>query len=491
MPDALFDPQLFPHVTADTQAAFRFLYGLLLLGTLLQALPQARRFFLSERWGGYGKSSPYVDAVQNPVVLPIVLVAWFAAGGLLVAGRWTVWAALANVLLCHYFFIGMRWRGVLRGMGAPGFMTYWVGVAVLLLELTRAYAPGAQGTALLALQVDLALVFLSAGVYKLLAGYRENHGVDLGLANPQWGYWWRAFRRARPDHGILKLLNHLGWATEVAAAVLMLLPPTRFLGGALILFTFALIRTQIRLGLLCEMVMLATLLYFHPGSLGQRAVDALSGWVPRTATAAGERGTFGAILAAALVAYLVLVPLVHAGLAVNLYGRRLLPLGLQPLLERVTGIFGIIVWRVFSADVVDFFVHIHRERRDGGGRELLSRYGWRHGLRYAHVGEAITITSLFTTIKYYPSNPALFEERLLRYARTVPCPADCVLVFEYRHVAKGAERFEYVSVAEFTVDPAAGTVSERRLSEGLSIAPVGFGPVHEAARPGTYAPVTR
>ena len=43
---------------------------MLMLATLLQALPEARRFFLSERWGGYAKSSRDVDAVQNPVVVP-------------------------------------------------------------------------------------------------------------------------------------------------------------------------------------------------------------------------------------------------------------------------------------------------------------------------------------------------------------------------------------------------------------------------------------
>src|SRR5213075_134827 len=103
-----------------------------MLATLVQALPEARRFFLSERWGGYAKSSPDVNALQNPVVMPALLAIWIAAAVALTAGRSTVAAALVNLALCRYFFIHMRWKGVLRGMGAPGFLAYSLGLAVFL-----------------------------------------------------------------------------------------------------------------------------------------------------------------------------------------------------------------------------------------------------------------------------------------------------------------------------------------------------------------------
>ena len=32
----------------------------------------------------------------------------------------------------------MRWKGILRGMGAPGFIAYWVGTAVFLHLLPHA-----------------------------------------------------------------------------------------------------------------------------------------------------------------------------------------------------------------------------------------------------------------------------------------------------------------------------------------------------------------
>jgi hypothetical protein len=482
-----------PHLALRTQAFVRFAYGVGLLVMLALTLPHARRFFVSERWGGYARSSRDVDVVQNPIVLPVVYAAWAAAAVLLVTGRWTVWAALVNLLICRELFIRMRWKGVLRGMGAPGFVTYWLAAAVFLLELATRYAPSARPLALLALQVDFALIFLSAGIYKLRAGYRRNFGVDLGLVNPQWGYWWRRYLRLPPGHPLFVGLNQLGWATEIVAAVLMLIPQTRFLGGAIIVLTFAFIATQIRLGLLCEMVALAGVLYFDPGSTGARLVDALFAWAPQTPGANGEVHLLATGLTVGLWAYIALLPFAHLGLSANLYLRHALSPALQRALELYTNTFGIIVWRVFSVDVVGFFIRIHRaSASEPSQRELVSRWGWRNGLRYSSVAEAIVVTSLFTTLKYYPSNNALFVERLLRYARTVPHVRDEVLVFEYVSVLKTDGRWQHAPTVEYVVDVRTSTVEERVLDGRVSVrAAHEHSPVHEAARPGTYAPAPR
>lgn len=487
---------LHPQISVHTQALFRMAYGVLLLGTLVWTLPQWRRFFISERWGGYARSSRDVDFIQNPYVSPLVCAVWFACAVLITLGWWTIWAALLNLLLCRYFFVRMRWRGVLRGMGAPGFMSYWMAAAVFLLELTRAFVPAHHSLALLVLQVDFSFIMLSAGIYKLTAGYARNHGMEGGMVNPEWGYWWRFFARRSPHHWVFKILNQLAWSTEVVAGILMLIPPTRFIGALLILFSFIFIATQIRLGLLCEMVIVCCVLFFHPGSLGDQLanmiVPAGSALLNAPAASVSAPVFINVLLGLFLWAYLVLLPVAHAGLFYNFYGRRRLPALLQRALEFYTNFFGIIIWRVFSVDVVNFFIRIYRRPRAGQGgepRTLLTRYGVTNGLRYAHVGESITVTSLFTTLKYYPSDNALFRERLLRYARTVPCPRDCVLDFEYVSVCKTEDRFEYLTVAEYEVDPVAGSISERIINESVSVhAAHAASPVFAGARPGSYAP---
>jgi hypothetical protein len=238
------------------------------------------------------------------------------------------------------------------------------------------------------------------------------------------------------------------------------------------------------------MVIVACFVFFHPGSAGDALLGSLVPAVPLAAgPAGGALGAVNVLLGAFLWVYLALVPLAHAGLFY--YGRKSLPAPLQKGLELYTNFFGIIIWRVFSVDVVNFCILIHQEPKAGGARKVYSRYGLGGGFRYAHVGESITVTSLFTTLKYYPSNSDRFRERLLRYAATVPCPPDHVLVFEYVSIRKQPDRFALVPVAEFYVDPAAGTIEERTLDETTAIRQgARVSPVHEGAVPGSYAPLS-
>jgi hypothetical protein len=493
MTSLLTSPEvLYPQLSLNAQALFRTVYGILLLGHLLLLLPHSRRFFMSERWKGYAQSSWDVDALQNPIVHPIMMIVWFSCAVLLTFGRGAVWAALVNLLLCRYFFVHMRWKGVLRGMGAPGFMTYWLSAAVFLLEYTTHYAPAVRPVALLVLQVDFALIMLSAGVYKCTAGFPRNHGMELGLVNPEWGYWWRYYRKQSPNHLVIKTLNQLAWTTEVVAAVLMLIPPTRFIGALLIICSFFFIATHIRLALLCHMVMLCGVLFFHPGSAGDYLVGFLFSTATPAVSAAGPGLAFvNQALTFLLWAYLALLPLAYVGIYYNFFARKRFLQPLQRTLEIYTNFFGIIMWRVFTIDLINFFPNIYHQPRAGGERTLVTHYGWRAGsVRFSHVGESITLTCLFTTLKYYPSNNKLFVQRLLRYARTVPTPDGSVLIFEYIHINKTDTKFEFVIGAEYVVDVVAATVTERILNAQVNVhAAHAASPLHEGARPGSYAPL--
>src|SRR5262245_23667968 len=102
MPDAFF-----PELGASTEVLIRAAYGVLMAATLVQILPEARRFLVSERWGGYAKSSPDVDAIQNPIAMPVLLAVWMASVVALTVGWREPWPALVNLALCRYFFIHM------------------------------------------------------------------------------------------------------------------------------------------------------------------------------------------------------------------------------------------------------------------------------------------------------------------------------------------------------------------------------------------------
>jgi hypothetical protein len=478
-----------PDLTPASQAFLRGAYGVLLLGTLLRVLPHGRRYFHSERWGGYAQSSRAVDLLQNPWVYPLLMTVWLIAAALLVVGARPVWAAAVNLALCYYFFVWMRWRGVLRGMGAPGFMTFWLGAAVFFLEFTSHHAPQCRSLALLMFQADYALIMFSAGVYKWTAGYARNEGMEYGMVNPQWGYFHRFWRRLRPGNPLFAVQNQLAWSVEIVAAVLMLIPATRLLGAAMIILSFVYIATQIRLCLLTEMVMVGGILFLAPGTGPQLLLDALSPWGAAVSSATPAPPWLVGTIKVWLWAYLALLPLAHGGLFWNFYTGKRLWRTVQILLERYTNAFGLIIWRVFSADHTNFYLRIYRQVRDHSEPPVLvSNYDAFLG-RYQHVAESITLTSVFTSLKYYAGNAALFHERLLRYARTIRCSDDEQLLFEYVSIRKIDGRFVDVPTAEFAVDLQAGTVTERPLQNDTRCLRSGVpgSPLRQGSRPGSYA----
>jgi hypothetical protein len=475
-------------LSADTQALLRIAYGVLLIGTLAHALPHVARFFLTERWGGYTESDTSTERLLNARVMPLLLSTWALAGVALVVGYAVVLAAAIALLIARYFFISLRWRGVLRGMGAPGFITYWLAAAVFLVETTSRYAPAARPFAIFALRLDFAAILFSAGIYKLTAGYARGEGMELGLVNPQWGRWWRGWKRLQPRHPLFLLLDQLAWSTEIAAAVFVLVPALRPLGALLIAGSFAFVGSQIRLGFLCPMLVLVSVIYVDAGTSADAMIASVMRLVTDPSHPVSTWPSLETLLVTALVAYAAVLPLIHAGLFYNLYGGRALPGPLQTLLERVANFFGIIVWRVFSADLVDFFVEVTRET--DAHRDPVTRWNQHAPRRFRHVAEAITLTTLFTTLRYYPGNDQLLHERLLRYARTVPCPRGARLVFELVSIRKRADRFEFEPVAQWFVDPHANTVSGVKLRADVDPHdPHRASRIHPTANPGTYAPV--
>ena len=485
------DPLLFPTLSVETQALMRILYGALMLLMLVAALPHWRRYFVTERWGGYTQSSGFRDVVQHPASIAVWVGVWLIAIAGLIAGRAVLAAAAINLVSCYYFFNRLRWASVSRGGGAPGFIALWLAAATFLLELTTRHAPAVRGLSILALQVDFGAIMLSAGLYKLAAGYRQRHGMELGMVNPEWGYWPSFWKAWPPTHAVFGFFNELAWTTEVVCGGMMLLPPTRMLGAAGILLSFVFIATQIRLGFLAEMVMLCCVLFVPAGSMPDGWIGSLWQRLDAPVTTPGELlpQTAQTLLVTALWIYMALLPLVRAGMFYNQLRHRSLPSGLQRALDLYANAFGLILWRVFTADVVNFFVRIW-EQPAVGARRLISEFHRTGPSRFSQVAECIALTSVFTTLKYYPTNPGLFEERLFRYARTIPRERTSQLVFEWVKVEPRADRFEYLSAAEFVIDPGITRVTETVLDPTISVREVpGVSPVHEGARPGSYAPL--
>ena len=493
MYDALAD---YASVSPAALTILRVGYGVLLLLTLAEALPQARRFFTTETYDGYLDASPLRDRVLHPAGTPLLLLVWWASAFAILFDAYMLPATAINACLCYWFFIHTRWTGILRGMGAPGFMTWWIGMLELFLSVGREIDPTGlvQHATVTAFRVDFAAIFFCAGLYKATAGYRKGDGMELGMVNPWWGYFWKLVLKTPPKNPVYTLFNTLAYTVQMSAATMMLFPATREIGAVMIAISFFGISLQIRLGFLCEMVVLCTVLFWGQGSWLVEALGAQTWVAAPPPFLAGPASTAALVVTGLLLAYTALLPFAKGGLYANFYFSKRLWGPLQTLLERYTNLFGLIIWRVFTVDVVMFFNDIEIVNRETGEVRTYARPGkldWSSRFRYLHVGEFVCLASLFTTLKYHPSQRHLFEGKLIRYARTVHRPAGWNVRFTYKLIDKQERNFAFRAVHVFEVDPDARTIQETVLDPSANLS-VGHAssPVREGVRPGSYAPVS-
>ncbi len=294
------------------------------------------------------------------------------------------------------------------------------------------------------------------------------------MVNPMWGYAWKFFLRWPADHFIFDFLNFMAWTMEILGAILMMIPfpVPRFVGGMIISLSFVFVGTQIRLGTLAWQVALCGLLFFDP-----RLISTIT-----ETSAPSHHAILDSAFSIFLWTYLILRPISVFGLWYNFFGKKRLPGRLQTALEKYTNFFGIILWRVFTADVTNFFIEIERD-----GKKI-SHYDRIFDWRFNQVCESITIACIFTTLKYYANQPALFRERILRYAKSLP-PGSGPILFRYFSITKKDGRFTHVPVVEYEVNLEQESIRETVLDSSIRLdIAAASSPVHEAVRPGSYAP---
>lgn len=479
---------------ASAQAALRVSYGSLLCLQILATLPNARRYFVTERFGGYMESTPLLDRVHTPVTAVLATALWLGAALCIALNVFLLPAAAINLALTRYFFVSTRWRSILRGMGAPGHMSHWLAALVLLLALAQTVDAGGvlRAMTVLTFRVDFALIMIAAGVYKLACGYGKNYGFQQGLVNPWWGFWARWISGARPFGRVFAFLNHAGYAVEIACGALIFVPQAAPYAAIFLGLSFLGIALSIRLTFLAEMVAACSFLFFTPGSLPAAALSRVFSVTQSPPAHPSE--AISLALSGVLAAYLAVLPFAYAGMCINFYGKRRLPSPLQKPLDLWCGFFGLILWRVFTSDVINFYCTIKAVDPSGSSRDLapVRAFSRGSGMRFRHVAEFICLASIFTTLKYYPENPQMFETRLLRYVRSLPLRRGERAVFSYVSIQSPEDGpFRYVPIAEFWCDPASGSIREVTIDRSVDLRKAAaHSPVSQGSVPGSYAPAS-
>ena len=423
---------------------------------------------------------------------------WLGSSVALIAGDATdrLLGLLVLFIIFRCYYVHDRWKNVRRGAGAPGFMSAWIVFYLLLLELScwlDADGRLALG-ALNLMKFDFALIILCAGAYKMLTGYFSGAGMEYGQVNPLWSYHWKYLRRLNPGSPFFSFSNYTASLVELSAGLLMLVPVPwlQFTGALLVSLSFVYIGALIRLGrLACLMAVIPLFFWpYLPSSIIHASRPLARNLLPSWGISAGM------IAIALLMVAMVLVKIMQY---LNLFlNRQLFPL-LQKALTFMADLWPIIIWRVFTPDVTNFFVRIYTISKSRQKTALIHESktynysDWRQPLlklRFLNVTESIAITSVFTVLKYFPSKTEVFRERLLSYAFSIqaaPCDNVQDLIFEYVAIRKKPGCFEFIPVGSFTVDLATCLITEDRYLEDFDFSqPAVYSPVRESVGYGTY-----
>ena len=465
--------------------------GLLSLLDLIVLAPLFTLYFGS----GYQPKS----LLNSRIGLSAVFILWLSASVGLIFGvqipAVRILSILGLFLLCRLFYISRRFTNLFRGCGAVGFMPHFLFFYALLFEVSFIFDRSGHVTesVLLLMRVDLAFIMLCAGLYKALVGYFQRHGFEFALANPMWCYFRRFFRNQRPDHPLFHLQNLGASLSEIAAGVLFLIPSLVPLAALLTIAIFLYLTPLLRLGRLFPMVMALFLLFlpdlgFYSGS---SVIPALM--IPQWPA------VIASLIAATYVG-IALIVMTKIMQYTNLFFQRRLPGPLQRMLDLFSSVWPVTLWRVFTADIINFFIRISFIDRESGAETRFvdedSTYcfpkngNWLFHHRYLQAAESVTLAATFNSLKYFASNRAIFAEKLCRYAHTLPVdPNSAVVKFEFVLIEKGRERFEYTPKAAFLVDLLTDTVTEdASISAGEGVVRTKFSPIQESVGYGSYVP---
>ena len=153
------------------------------------------------------------------------------------------------VIFSRLFFVSTRYISVGRGNGAPGFMSYWVLLYGYFYLLSINHKDWAYSIAVIQ-AIDFGLIMLSAGIYKIFAGYLKGEGIEFGLVNPIWSVFYHFWLKFSNNSLVFKFLNIASVASEIVIAILFVNVQTWKYSGLLIILMFVFLGLSVKLGFL-------------------------------------------------------------------------------------------------------------------------------------------------------------------------------------------------------------------------------------------------
>ncbi len=429
-------------------------YGCLGILTLAPFLFHLSFYFRSAEHNGFIYDGTLPKYMTSPIGSKIVTLSWIFSLISLIFGFYPIICAGYSFLLCHIYFIRLRWTSLHRGFGATGFLMNWLGMAVWLMEVVSlsGISYSTQQLSMCFLRVDFALIILSSGVCKLLSGYFQGEGIEYALVNPMWSSLSNVYMRLNPKNKLLTFLNHNTWFWEVIAGALMLHPKTMAVGSVIIVLSFLFVATHFRLNFLPGFIFVCCCFYFSNSISFPNNAHSLN-LTNLTNVTFDLPFMFDRLTYIFILFCFIAMLLTHVCIWINFLNKNTFESRIVKIFNVYANYVGIVIWRVFTADISNFIVQVY-VITEGGDKKLISNYGRTPNIlggRYSNTIESVTLACIFNTLKYQPSDIEVFYMKMRMYANSIPYSIGAKIIFEVEKIRK-IQKFHMVKEAEFIFD---------------------------------------
>lgn len=407
--------------------------GILNILQIFMLIPNYRRFFLSSEFNGYiirGGNS----LKKEP---EIFLSFWISLSLLLVIGEIEMFASPILTIVAYYYFIRLRFVSINRGMGAPGYFTWLTNKNCTLILITENINNGLMPILLKYILIEAGLIFFISGMYKRKSGYSSGRGINVGLVNPQWSYAPKFWKKIKLDSPIFFLLNLLSIWGEIIGAVLLILPGLDKPGSLILILMFFAVAFWVRLGILCLQIILILSVSFMSTGTDEKNSNLILGTTIETTYIL----FFTILILLQLLAYYV-----NYNSLINL---KKYDSNFQTITHLMNKYYGVSLWRVFTSDITSIYINIYSSG-DNKNYKLLSKWESHNCFRFRNVGESITVTSLFTTLKYFPLDKELFNKKIITYSNSIE--QSRFIKYKVHYISNSNNYSKKIFVSEFLVD---------------------------------------
>lgn len=306
-----------------------------------------------------------------------------------------------NTILLYKITILHRHTSNLRGMGAPGNFLYILNLANLTFALGSLFNKDTVLMLARIFVIEIGIIFLISGIYKYHSGYRSDRGIQIGLYNPMWNVFSFFWKKIPPNHPINLTLNWIGLWGEVIAGALLISVIGNTLGAIIIFVLFIGIGILVRLGTLAPTIIILVF------------ADKLAVLYDTNKNLTSDYYISGESLIAIGLLILFLNIIAYIVMNYNFYAQKSIkPACFQDAVNGYLKFSGLVLWRVFTADLTAIYIEIRNSEK------IVSQWRGRTLSRWNCVLESIALVSVFTSLKYSPTEE-LFMHRLSSYLKTL------------------------------------------------------------------------